>query len=641
MLAFKLALASAKKGIPRIGHSWLSAGDILSLLSAFAIVPPQFAACEAKAGAEQWLNTRAGASALHAEEARLLRKEAESGATAASLLVASGSVPGGAARPDISDKARARLLETKSAELAQSILTDPSASAELFALYVRDARTGRWPPASPLPSANLPEGFCAWLQWRETRRRDSAHSYDAWRRAKDLEAAAERAAAVEVAPLNVVRALVLDAADRTTASRSGATTSRGVGGDRSSVEHPWPGFEHRRPSRDGLELPARLNRLAASSTTPTIEVQGSRRASVVSLAASVASVTRSVGAQELAATVRPGPRLVTREAVERELGPALASLRAAPGSSVRIRAQFNSRKAARSRVVTQLRSPGESGRALRARLASLEALVRDEVCEERATTDDEEEDVHAVAVELLIEEQAKEIVASGPDAVDPFTADQHAAALAALRAEEERRSEAESAFLAWTKRKEQAASLLRAAEAADATAKARAQALKSKEAEEAYSKWLRSARGRDVKARDFDGTWSNNGDCESLTRSPSSPSSTAKRLAQRSPLALTSVAHVLGLQLDAARAGLHRQGADEATSTHYEKSEQSIEQRRSALSSRFRETVEPGPDSPSRFEAAAAAAFEAQLRALEALQGAEGLGAVDEAEQALKRLAES
>jgi len=277
---------------------------------------------------------------------------------------------------------------------------------------------------------------------------------------------------------------------------------------------------------------------------------------------------------------------------------------------------------------------------LRARLASLEALVRDEVCKERATADDEDEDVHAVAVELLIEEQAKAIVASGPDAVDPFTADQHAAALAALRAEEERRSEAESAFLAWTKRKEQAASLLRAAEAADATAKARSQALKSKEAEEAYSKWLQSARGRDVKARDFDGTWSN--DCESLTRSPSSPSSTAKRLAQRSPLALTSVAHVLGLQLDAARAGLHRQGADEATSTHYEKSEQSIEQRRSALSSRFRKTVEPGPEtSPSRFEAAAAATFEAQLRALEALQGAEGLGAVDEAEQALKRLAES
>jgi hypothetical protein len=279
---------------------------------------------------------------------------------------------------------------------------------------------------------------------------------------------------------------------------------------------------------------------------------------------------------------------------------------------------------------------------LRARLASLEALVRDEVCEERATTDDEEEDVHAVAVELLIEEQAKAIVASSPDAVDPFTADQHAAALAALRADEERRSEAESALLAWTKRKEKAVSLLRAAEAADATAKARAQALKSKEAEEAYSKWLQSARGRDVKARDFDGIWSNNGDCESLTRSPSSPSSTAKRLAQRSPLALTSVAHVLGLQLDAARAGLHRQGADEATSTHYEKSEQSIEQRRSALSSRYRKTVEPGPEtSPSRFEATAAATFEAQLRALEALQGAEGLGAVDEAEQALKRLAES
>ena len=32
---------------------------------------------------------------------------------------------------------------------------------------------------------------------------------------------------------------------------------------------------------------------------------------------------------------------------------------------------------------------------------------------------------------------------------------------------------------------------------------------------------------------------------------------------------------------------------------------------------------------------------ESQLRALEALQGEEGLGAVDEAEQALKRLAES
>jgi hypothetical protein len=285
---------------------------------------------------------------------------------------------------------------------------------------------------------------------------------------------------------------------------------------------------------------------------------------------------------------------------------------------------------------------------MRARLASVEALVREEVGEGRsdATTDEEDEDVRAVAVELLIEEEANAIVASGPGAADPFTADRDAAALAALRAEEGRRIEAKSAFLAWTKRKEQAASLRRAANAAEAAAKARTQAIKAKDAEEAYSTWLQSSRGRSAR-RDLQSPRSTKTTMTTTTMTtPPFPATNSQ--AQRSPLALTSIGRVLGRQLDEARAGLQRLGVvGEAASAQYtaqyEEPEQSVEQRRSALSSRFREKAAPSPaaPSPSRFEAAAVETFEAQLRALEALKGEEDANVVrtvDVAGRALERL---
>jgi hypothetical protein len=207
----KLALASAVLGIPRAGSlppagvSWLTHSDVETVLSDFDIMPTVYVTSEAEAGAQEWLNSPAGLSALHAEESRLIREQVESGivSNATELFVTSKLTPGGIPNQSIKCQAQENLFLLKSQELSSSLTTDPKAACDMFWQYVADTRSNKWPPLVPLTSEDVssskrsipdtpgsityPQGFESWLRWRETRRRISAKAFKTWSKTKDDE----------------------------------------------------------------------------------------------------------------------------------------------------------------------------------------------------------------------------------------------------------------------------------------------------------------------------------------------------------------------------------------------------------------------------------------------------------------------
>lgn len=246
---FKTALASASIGVPRLNFvpagGWLTDSEIAAMLLEFDILPDVWARCEASAQADAWLESKAGRSALHAEEAHIVRERAESGTPAAALIMETGSVATGVVVPEVSALARDRILEQKVAEILKDMVSNPTIARDLFWGYVKDVRNGKWPTEAaqatveaeqqealaaeseaaadgqqPLafPTSHgcdlYRDGFEAWLQWREACRRASARKVAIWAREKALQAAASRESASEVAPLAQVEALVHDLASR-------------------------------------------------------------------------------------------------------------------------------------------------------------------------------------------------------------------------------------------------------------------------------------------------------------------------------------------------------------------------------------------------------------------------------------------
>ena len=114
-------------------------------------------------------------------------------------------------------------LQARTAAGAAAFASDSSKAATLFWAYVSDVRAGRWPSGSsdvlndaalgPLPetpgSTHYPTGFEAWLRWREAVRRRKARSLARWRRSKDAEWGAQRAASATAVPLAVAERVVV------------------------------------------------------------------------------------------------------------------------------------------------------------------------------------------------------------------------------------------------------------------------------------------------------------------------------------------------------------------------------------------------------------------------------------------------
>jgi len=208
----KLALASAPLGIPRAGSlpqaglSWLSEADVEAVIADFDIVPSVYVLSESEAGARDWLESKAGLSALHAEEARIIREQVELGivATATELFSISNTSPAGIPNQTVKNQAFNSLFASKTSELSLRLTSDPVAACDLFWEYVKDFRSNKWPPLVPLSlpyekdescpslpdspgSATYPQGFESWLRWRETRRRISVRAFKSWAKGKESE----------------------------------------------------------------------------------------------------------------------------------------------------------------------------------------------------------------------------------------------------------------------------------------------------------------------------------------------------------------------------------------------------------------------------------------------------------------------
>jgi hypothetical protein len=552
----KLALASARDGVPRdlatnppLG-GWIGEDDVDEVLADFDIVPEVWARAEADAEADKWLGSKQGASSLHAEEAHILKASAEAG-TPAHMLVTEGGVP----HPAVRAEARARVLARRVGELVADMADSPDTAKRLFWTYVKDARSGKWPAPlpsleagagaqhqqqpAPLPTSagvdRYPLGFEAWLRWREASRRASARAVAAWKRDKDLEAAASRAAGSEVAPLQDVRALVESIAARSVHADGGEGPEGGPG------HHAG-----RRSSRAGLAVEARFARLQASAADDGAARLGESAAAAASARSRSGSFAEGIGGSRRGSMAslgrqsvgggssvvdlssrRPPPALVTRAAFEREFGPALFSLRADASSGRMARAVFGARAEARRRVLSLLHDTGADGEAVRLRLQDLEAVVRGEM--DTAPGEDghghggragapsthhdtdgassvgggslastvNEDDVRAVAVQMLIEEEARRALeAVGGEDAFPFTQDAEAAATAALAAEEQRRGMTEEAYRAWQQKKDAEHRARKEREQREAAEKEAAAQERRREAHLAYEAWARSARAQ-------------------------------------------------------------------------------------------------------------------------------------------------
>jgi hypothetical protein len=208
----KLALASAPLGIPRTGSSpptglsWISQADVETVITDFDILPSVFVLSEAEAGAHDWLESKAGLSALHAEESRIIREQVENGivSTASQLFCITNAYPAGVPNSQVRKQAFETLFTYKTNEISKRLTSDPLASCDLFWEYVKDARSNKWPPPIPLSLPNeedesyrslpdspgritYPDGFESWLRWREIRRRLSARAFQSWTKGKDIE----------------------------------------------------------------------------------------------------------------------------------------------------------------------------------------------------------------------------------------------------------------------------------------------------------------------------------------------------------------------------------------------------------------------------------------------------------------------
>jgi hypothetical protein len=208
----KLALASAPLGIPRTGSSpptglsWISQADVETVITDFDILPSVFVLSEAEAGAHDWLESKAGLCALHAEESRIIREQVENGivSTASQLFCITNAYPAGVPDSQVRKQAFETLFTYKTNEISKRLTSDPLAACDLFWEYVKDARSNKWPPPIPLSLPNeedesyrslpdspgrisYPDGFESWLRWREIRRRLSARAFQSWTTGKDIE----------------------------------------------------------------------------------------------------------------------------------------------------------------------------------------------------------------------------------------------------------------------------------------------------------------------------------------------------------------------------------------------------------------------------------------------------------------------
>ena len=195
------SIASASRGIPPPTaplHGWITPKGLRDVLANFDIVPQPWVQFEAAAETSSWLAGKAGAAACAAEVARLIRESEVSGSSRPSVDLNGDPLP--AVVHSASE--RVRLLH------ANSILHSFSSSTEraeaLFWAFVGDARKGLWPSrmardaledprVSPLPTSQRalewPDGFEAWLQWREATRRRNNVIFNAWVEEKNVTAA--------------------------------------------------------------------------------------------------------------------------------------------------------------------------------------------------------------------------------------------------------------------------------------------------------------------------------------------------------------------------------------------------------------------------------------------------------------------
>lgn len=193
---------------------WLQPSELLRLLSAFDVLPEEWLRCEAAAAAREALAGRRGA-------------RTEGPAQAA----------GGTSMTDAGDDRRD--LDLRTDLLAEGMRSHPHHSLALFLAYTRDCLTGQWPErargdlaaydssgwggeggAQPLPSTPaaglLPDGFEAWLRWREVHRRVKAATLQRWAQQKASELSSRRSSLAGLAPLEAVERAVLSLAARAT-----------------------------------------------------------------------------------------------------------------------------------------------------------------------------------------------------------------------------------------------------------------------------------------------------------------------------------------------------------------------------------------------------------------------------------------
>jgi hypothetical protein len=344
---------------------------VAALTEAFDTLPETWAQTEAAAQARAWLSTKEGRCAIAAERAReragaaaLGRQSAERGRSDAST--------------EAYDAAAQRVLASRTASEAHSIVTDAARAASLFWLYVGDVRAGKWPTGSgdvlsdpaiaPLPvttgSVHYPSGFEAWLRWREAVRRRKTRYLARWHRSKDVELASQRAADSVSVPVADVERVIAELAERAHAEVHSAGVSAVL------------------PTRKGLSIAARLSQLRRSAATRSISVGASLTKSVQRqtdktegdgaysddfASESDAGKVSTAGAAE---TISNGG-IVSKALINRTLGPALFSLVADKSTARAAQALLGTRTVAKRRIDAAIRgrSAGADAKRILKRLA--------------------------------------------------------------------------------------------------------------------------------------------------------------------------------------------------------------------------------------------------------------------------------